>query len=267
MKRCFSCGSSKVENGVCSDCGFSSDSTKQFLLGTPLWRRQTSRNGDKSSFLSDKQPILTQIDYHNTAYKFPILKDNKEAHLEHSRKLRGWTEEWTESGSVEVRRTTKSLIVYLKSRLKSSIGSMGVSRTRHLEEAEREAREVAIRLGITIGEPEPIRKEIKIVEPFVSGVQFRTDKVKCVYPSGEIEFIDPKEAEKHTKNFIENMAMLNHAKLLEEDLLKFTKQLEIHYGVLGDISKAIDRLSAETSLLAKSNVKPTLWQRLKSLLQ
>lgn len=233
-----------------------------------------------NSKVVDNNEKFLKIDYHSTVYKFKILR-NSDQHLKNTIALRGWNQEWVESEKSKVMKTPYNLIVYLKKRRKRRIADaeeilqMGLEQ---LKVAKEEAIKVAnlINIDIDIANPVPVQKEIKICEPFITGFQFNTDLVKDVYPSGEIEWKDPKQAEQHVINFLKNMSILsNYDKLMESNdvllnaMLEFTKQLQIHYGVLIGIRDAITELKDTVILLVqpKEKLHQKLWVRFRKMVK
>lgn len=286
--RCPVCNSTKFVqtdvNAYCENCNYVwvSSSIQQFSLGPSLWGRWKPPFSDESANFSDKQGKRTlptesvsdmttlpcvEIDYHNTAYKFQIIKDNPAAHLPNRRRMRGWTEEWLDNERAEIRRTTKSLVVYLRGRVKTSIGNTWVVGEQFKQVAIEEAQKVAQSLGIEIGQPEPVRKEIKVCEPFVQGVQVQTDLFKMVYPTGEVEFIDKKDAERHVINFVKNMASVNALPEKLDTLTffmnQFGQQLQVHLGAVKNLGGGVERLCDVIEPVLK---KKTVFARFKAWL-
>lgn len=205
-----------------------------------------------------------RTDYHRTAYKFLIIGKTK-AHLPGRTRMVNWDKEWVENDNARIEKTTRHLIVRVKRR-RISTGSEGVALTGEeiVKVAIGEALKVAHQLDVLIGEAQPMTKEIKVLSPILKGApMFQTDKVKNVYPSGEPEFIDPKSAEKHAINFMNNMAMLNKVPQLEGYLEQFGKQLMLHLEAIEGIKSGVNQLSVAVERLNAH--KPSFRDRLNSL--
>jgi len=256
-RRCLKCRSRKFRQFAkgkwkCLSCGYEWWNPTFHKPISPKEQRWGGVNSTVSALSSVKNESVGQnsttdtslIDYHNVVYKFSIIKNNSEAHLPYQKQMRGWIQEWEEKDSVKFQRTPYSIIIFLNKRVLRD--DVGIVEQEVLDTIKLYAKQFMERYAIKldIDHPEPVRKEVKLLEGFHSAEQFQGKLVKCVYPDGRIEFIDKEKAITHTENFIENLSLENKA----ADILKamdggfdtlaylMTKQNEILEKVL-NVSK------------------------------
>jgi len=95
-------------------------------------------------------------------------------------------------------------------------------------------------------------KEFELKEPVLNSIpkrmRFKDTVGKKVYPKG-VEFYKPM----FVKNYLKNMSLMNNLPRIEDSLLKFTSQLDLHLQVLTEMKNALKLMR-----------KPSLWQRIKS---
>jgi len=235
MKRCPNCKSRKFREKLqergkwkCFNCGFEWWNPTYHRTISPKEPRWGGDNG-----------LAMAIDYHNIVYKFSILKDNPSAHLPNQKQMRNWIQEWECEGFVKFQRTPHSIILFLNKRIFRD--DVGTVESDVLEMVKYHARKFQERYSILldIDHPEPVRKEVKLLEGFVSAEQFQGKLVKCVYPDGRIEFIDKEKAVSHTENFIESLALESKAAVILDALAKWNVNFELHYSVLNDMKDTL----------------------------
>ena len=105
---------------------------------------------------------------------------------------------------------------------------------------------------LNLNHPEPISKEIKLLEAFQSPIQMMGKKIKVVYPSGEIEFIS-EDAVDSLKNFMNNMAMTNKIPQIENAMAEMAANWNLHRQVLVDLGNKIAEMNKP---------KPSIWSRI-----
>lgn len=259
--RCPRCNSRKfkVENfrEICDNC----------LFSRSLQRETISTSGyhygsDKTSNIVRNSDEIVNICYHNVAYKYPIIRDNPQVSLPIKIKMRGWIKEQKETENVTIQRTPKSVIFYLKKRITVDLRD----REKAVREAEtfihREAQAFSSFYGIVLGEAEPLSKEVKIIEPFLpAGSKFTGKIAKSVYNTGQVEFTDPEKAMDHTKNFVENMAILNRVDRIENAMTTFAVGMEQHMILINELQN-----TAKSMDNAVKNITPLylkLWSKIK----
>jgi hypothetical protein len=288
IMRCPKCNSRKFNsdnfNDICENCGFSrpqqrktilvgnhqggGDRNNGFVIKVPNSLRNRRFYND-NLHKGDKNII---IDYHNVAYKYTIITDNKNVHLPKIIKLKGWNKEQVQTDKVTIQRTPKSILIFLRKRIKTDISQLDTA----VEEAEavihQEAMAFQRKYGIILGEPEPLSKEVKIEPAFVdAGTLFKGKVAKVVYNEGQVEFIDKKDANIHAKNFVENMGLLNRVDSIEHKMDNlaihlneqtsimdgFSKNVVTHMEVLRNIGSGIKEFREEVS-----KINTTLYSRL-----
>lgn len=211
MNRCPKCRSRKwrenqLEKGKwkCFKCGFE--------WWDPRYHKPIPTNEQRYGGVNGN--AIPLIDYHNIVYKFPIIKDNPNVHLPNQKQMRGWIQEWETIKQAKIQRTPKHVIIFLNKRIKKTFKETDNLDEEILTYIMKIAENFQKKYNIILGKPQPLRKEVKLLEGFRSPVQFHGKKIKCVYSDGRIEFIDPEKAIIHTKNFIENMALETKSDLI-----------------------------------------------------
>jgi len=209
--------------------------------------------GNGNSALVVVYDQMALIDYHNIVYKFSIMKDNPVAHLPNQKQMRGWIQEWEEKDFVKFQRTPHSIIIFLNKRIFRD--DTGTVESEVLEMVKQHAKKFQERytIQLDIDHPEPVRKEVKLLEGFRSADQFQGNLVKCVYPDGRIEFVDKEKAVTHTENFIENLAIESKA----DSIIK---------AMDGGINTIAYLLTQQNEIILKVLNKSSFFSRLKKSL-
>jgi len=260
IMRCPKCNSRKYKGNafskLCSNCGFHWENPKYrkttFTSEPHLGSDRTSNIVRNSEQFLHKQrdvnvncPKQITIDYHNVAYKYPIIRDNPNVHLSEIIKMKGWNKEQEHTKDVTIQRTPKSVIFYLRKRIKKDISQSDTAVKIAETVIKQEAMAFSEKYGIELGEPEPLSKEVKIEPAFLpAGTMFKSKIAKSVYPDGQVEFIDKKDAMEHTKNFVDNMALLNRVDRIENIMEGFSENIVTHMEVLRSIREEIGNLAS-----------------------
>jgi len=246
MKRCPVCNSrrwreNKIEKGKwkCFKCGKEWLDPRYHTTIFPKNNGGGALNGNAIALNSNQTAI---IDYHNIVYKFFIIKDNPNIHLQYQKQMRGWIQEWEEKDFVKFQRTPHSIIIFLNKRVFRD--DIGVVEFEVLELVKIHAQRFSERYNIILdlNHPEAVRKEVKLLEGFHSAEQFQGKLVKCVYPDGRIEFIDKEKAISHTENFITGLAIENKAEVILDAMVKWNRNFELHYSVLNDMKDTLKNI-------------------------
>jgi len=164
-----------------------------------------------------------RFDLHNYSYKFIITKPHNYTSNE-SVKMGNWTQYRTKYKGHNIQVNTKSLVIYIDKRYKTS--------NPEITEQEIEAKIIDIANNFATennlfinSKPIPISKEVKVIDCRVNE-NFRTANFKSVYPTpSPIEFTSPTRAVKDTVKFV------THIDKIEDMLTRYTEQLDLHLQV------------------------------------
>lgn len=253
--QCPKCNSKKwkeVERGkwYCFHCGFDWWDpayhkvvfTRDSRIGDDKLQFSTS-NDDK--FIKDKQQLLS-MDFHDNVYLFSIKKDNKQVSIGQKKRMVNWDQEFLTRGETTYKRTTRSIIITIKRRFLEDLKA-----TKEMEKKDFDIRELFViqarkfqeefNILLDVNNPVPLMKEIKSIDGFKSPVMFVGEKMKCVYPTGELE-AKGIEAVQSWKNLIDNLAVETKADKIMDMMIKWNQNFELHYGVLNQTKDTLIKL-------------------------
>ena len=206
---------------------------------------EESRINDVKSPIHVSRPLSkVYVDYHRVAYRFPIIQDNPDIHLPKIISMKGWEQEQVENSRVLIQRNTKTVVVYLKGRIKKDFKDRNDAVDEAMRIVHEEAHAFEDQYGIKLGTPKPLSKEVKLEPSFLpAGVLFNNNIAKSVYPDGHIEFIDKDKAMDHAGRFVENMALQDSSPQIMALMQKFNENLEIHYNVLNNMEATMRKIA------------------------
>ena len=271
MKKCPNCNSKKYHGNSfmkkCENCGFEWKNPSYhkfaFTYGSHYGAEKTQnivRNSEK----------FGQIEYHNIAYKFPIICDNPQLSLPEIIPMKNWNKEQLKTKQVTIQRTPKSIIIFLNRRITKDVKDINKAISEAETVIRSEAQAFSKKYNIVLGEPEPLKKEMKLIPPFLpAGVKFEGKIAKSVYNDGTIEFTDKDKAGEHTKNFVENMALVNKVDGINQKLDKlngalntFAVGMEQHMILISELQN-----TARSMDKAVNNITPLylkIWKKIRS---
>ena len=256
MKRCPNCNSRKWKNigqgnWQCFNCG---NTWKDPSYHTTTFSKDYHPGGDEYI-------TIPMVDFHNTSFKFKILGSNGTP-WETQKKIRGWTQEWHYADDWKALKTTKNVIIYINKRIKGKATS--------IDDIDKEMLDLALKAGkviqdtydmvIDLNHPQPLQKEIKLLDSFKSPIQMTTDKVKVVYPDGSIEFISI-DAVNDLKKWFNNMALTDKIPELQNNIAQMASNFKLHQAVLVEIADTQKQQTEVLGLMKNKLNKPSILQR------
>lgn len=210
-------------------------------------------------FCKDNSQLLS-MDWHDNIYKFPILKDNPDVTI--GEPVKNWKNSNKEifyDGEVTYTRTTKNIIISIERRFLEEIKSRFDMdkrdeniKTLFIGYARKFQERFDIKLDLN---PEKIMCEIKSIDGFKSPVQFRSEKMKCVYNDMDLE-ATKRDAVKSWGNFMDNLAIETKADSilkvldvmngnnLQDNQIRhdFSKNIATHTLAIKNLVNVIDKL-------------------------